>query len=45
MTYYEEIQPWKMDNLPVSVKENNDHLSLIVSGIKEEEKNIDLKLK
>ena len=28
--YYKEIQPWKMDNLPVSVLDNNDHLGLIV---------------
>ena len=34
-----------MDNLPVSVKDDNDHLGLIVSGYKEEEKNIDLKMK
>ena len=40
--YYEDIQPWVMDNLSVSVKEDNDHLGLIVS---EEEKNVDLKNK
>ena len=34
-----------MDSLPVSVKENNDHLGLIISGVREEEKNIDLKIK
>ena len=45
MQYYEQIQPWRMDNLTVSVKENNDHLGLIVSGNKEEEKNVDLKVK
>ena len=45
MQYYEDIQPWTMDNLLVSVKEDNDHLGLIVSGIREEEKNIDLKIK
>ena len=45
MQYYEDIQPWVMDNKPVSVKEDNDHLGLIVSGYKEEEKNIDLKIK
>ena len=45
MDYYQDIQPWVMDNLPVSVKEDNDHLGLIVSGYKEEEKNIDLKMK
>ena len=45
MLYYEDIQPWVMDNKPVSVKEDNDHLGLIVSGYKEEEKNIDLNIK
>jgi hypothetical protein len=34
-----------MDNLPVSVKEDNDHLGLIVSGYLEEEKNVDNKVK
>ena len=33
-----------MDNLPVSVREDNDHLGLIISGIREEEKNVDLKI-
>ena len=45
MSYYESIHPWTMDNLSVSVKENNDHLGLIVSGIREDEKNVDLKIK
>ena len=43
--YYKEIQPWKMDNLQVSVKDDNDHLGLIVSGQDEETKNVDQKLK
>ena len=45
MQYYQDIQPWVMDGLPVSVKEDNDHLGLIVSGYSEEEKNVDLKVK
>ena len=45
MEYYKDVQPWKMDKKPVSIKEDNDHLGLIVSGYKEEEKNIDLKIK
>ena len=44
MEYYRNIQPWKMDNMKVKVEEDNDHLGLIVSGIREEEKNVDLKL-
>ena len=43
--YYKDVQPWRMDNLPVSVKEDNDHLGLIVSGYLEEEKNVDNKVK
>ena len=34
-----------MEGKPVSVKENNDHLGLVVSGLREEEKNIDAKIK
>ena len=45
MNLFSEICPWTMDNLKVKVEENNDHLGLIVSGIREEEKNIDMKLK
>ena len=45
MKYYKDIQPWKMDDLPVSVKDDNDHLGLVVSGDREEEKNVDLKIK
>ena len=44
MKYYEDTTPWVMDNLPVSVKEDNDHLGLVVSGMREEEKNVDLKI-
>ena len=45
MQYYKDIQPWTMDNLSVSVEDDNDHLGLVVSGYKEEEKNIDRKIK
>ena len=38
MEYYETIQPWSMDNKQVKVKEDNDHLGLIVSGTREEDK-------
>ena len=44
MNYYQDITPWKMDNLPVSVKEDNNHLGLIISGIREEGQNVDLKI-
>ena len=45
MQYYKDVQPWSMHSKPISVLENNDHLGLIVSGVREEEKNVDLKLK
>ena len=45
MEYYKDVQPWNMDDLPVSIKDDNDHLGLIVSGYREEEKNVDLKIK
>ena len=44
MKYYMDTKPWNMDNLPVSVREDNDHLGLTISGIREEEKNVDLKI-
>ena len=34
-----------MDNKKVKVAEDNEHLGLIVSGVREEEKNVDQKLK
>ena len=45
MAYYDTVHPWTMDSLSVSVREDNDHLGLIVSGVREEEKNIDLKIR
>ena len=45
MAYYDKIHPWTMNSQTVSVRENNEHLGLIVSGLSEEEKNIDLKIK
>ena len=44
INYYEDISPWKMDNKVVKVVENNEHLSQIVSGKRQEEKNVDLRL-
>ena len=42
--YYEDVKPWTMDGEIVKVVENNEHLGQIVSGKKQEEKNVDLKL-
>ena len=43
--YYADTQPWKMDGKTINVVENNDHLGQIVSGIRQEEKNIELRIK
>ena len=39
--YYQEVSPWKMYDQKVSVVEDNDHLGQIVSGVDQEQKNID----
>ena len=43
-TYFRDILPWKMDNNTVEVVEDNEHLGQVVSGCRQEEKNIDLRL-
>ena len=45
MNYFKEITPWVINSSPVNVQEDNDHLGLIVSGVAEEQKNVDQKLK
>ena len=44
VNYYRDTQPWKMGGLPIEVVENNEHLGQIVSGKKQKEKSVDLKL-
>ena len=39
--YYQDINIWSLYGGKLSVKENNDHLGLIVSGTDEEVKNVD----
>ena len=41
MDYYKEIKPWKLNGEQVDVVDANDHLGMVVSGIDEEQKNID----
>ena len=41
MLYYSDTTPWIMDGGKVNVVENNEHLGQIVSGLGQEEKNID----
>ena len=45
MDYYCDTTPWIMGGQPVNVVENNDHLGQIVSGIRQEQKNIDERIK
>ena len=42
--YYRDVSPWKMNNEVVKVVENNEHLGQIVSGKRQAEKNVDLRL-
>ena len=44
MRYYSDVAPWTMDGQPVKVTENNDHLGQIVSGLGQEDKNVDLRI-
>ena len=41
MAYYREVSSWTLNNKPISVCEDNEHLGLVVSGQHEEQKNID----
>ena len=41
MKFYADTKPWIMDNEQVKVVEDNDHLGQIVSGLRQEEKNLD----
>ena len=44
MQYYRDVAPWTMDREQVKVTVDNDHLGQIVSGLGQEEKNIELRL-
>ena len=43
--YYCDTKPWTMDGQSIAVVENNEHLGQIVSGQRQEEKNIELRIK
>ena len=45
MEYYSDVRPWNMKGSSIDVVENNDHLGQIVSGSRQEGKNVDLSLK
>ena len=44
MQYYQDTTPWTMGGECVKVVENNEHLGQVVSGIRQEAKNIDLRI-
>ena len=44
MDYYRDISPWSLNGETISVVENNEHLGMVVSGLHEEEKNIDMNI-
>ena len=44
MDYFKDISPWKMNNETIEVVDNNEHLGQIVSGKRQEEKNVDKNL-
>ena len=41
MDYYQDISPWTLNNEKISVVDDNEHLCLVVSGLHEEQENID----
>jgi hypothetical protein len=41
MQFYQDTHPWTLNGERVSVVENNEHLGLLVSGLDEEQKNVD----
>ena len=43
--YFAELAPWHLDGQTVQVTEDNDHLGQIVSGVDQEMKNVDLRIK
>ena len=43
-TYYSDVSPWVLDGLKVKVSLDNEHLGQIVSGVDQEQKNVDLRI-
>jgi hypothetical protein len=41
MQYYKDIPIWSLYGENITVADNNDHLRLVVSGLDEEQKNVD----
>ena len=43
--YYKDTQPWSMGGQAIQVVDNNEHLGQVVSGSRQEEKNVDLRIR
>ena len=41
MDYYGDTMPWSLNGERIAVVQNNEHLGLVVSGLHEEQKNVD----
>ena len=41
MSFYKDTKPWQLNGETVTVVDNNEHLGLVVSGLDEEQKNVD----
>ena len=44
MQYYSDTTPWQLDGQKVKVTVDNDHLGQVVSGVSQEQKNVDLRI-
>ena len=44
MSYYGEVQPWRLNGQKVNVTTDNEHLGQIVSGTDQEQKNVELRI-
>ena len=45
ITYYSDVCPWVLGDEKVKVGSDNDHLGQIVSGVEQEQKNVDARIK
>ena len=41
MAYYKDLKPWTLNGKKIDVVDSNEHLGLVVSGVDEEQKNVD----
>ena len=44
MEYFQQVRPWTLNGEQIRVVVDNEHLGLVVSGIHEEQKNVDSKI-